>query len=221
MKGSVATFISFLLTSSCVAFAPLSVPKQRTNTVSLEASKSEFGAGVLSAVTAAFLAVNVASTPASAVEYNHDLFDFGGSSNIVAARSGGRAGGRASYGGARSSSYSRPSSSYSSYRSSTTIVAPPPSPTVIVSPPVTYGYGYNPLGGLGVGYALGSMGSIGNDIRDYRQESEIQRSKMELEQSRMKEAELEARLRGLEAQQAAQNAAQRAPPPQALPQAAN
>jgi hypothetical protein len=50
---------------------------------------------------------------------------------------------------------------------------------------------------------LGSIGSIGNEIRDYRQESEIQQSRVELEQAKAREAGLEARLRALEAAQAA------------------
>lgn len=168
-------------------------------------------------VTATLFAVHVAmfgpSMAVAATDYHScdvgsAFLSSSSSSQLVAARSGGRGGGRASSGGARS--YSRPSSSYSSrpststYRSTTTIIQPPPSPTVIVTPPpVTYGYsyGYNPLGGFGLGYTVGAIGNLGNEIQDMRQESEIQRSKMELEQSRLKEAELEARLRGLEAQQ--------------------
>ena len=198
MKSFVAILVS-LFASSAIAFAPI-VQNARPE-LSLKASKGEVGAKAMavSVVTGAFLAINVAATPALAADNTVDFF---GSSEVIAARSGGRAGGRASSGGARSS-YSRPStSSYSTYRS-TTIVAPPPSPTVIVSPPVTYGYSYNPLGGLGMGYALGSMNSVGNQLNDIRQEGEIQRSKVELEQARAKEAELEARLRSLEMQQVA------------------
>ena len=54
----------------------------------------------------------------------------------------------------------------------------------------------------GMGYGLGAMGSIGNEIRDSRQESEIAQSRAELEQARAREAELDARLRQLEAAQA-------------------
>ena len=45
-------------------------------------------------------------------------------------------------------------------------------------------------------------------MRDYRQEREIQATAAELQASRMREAEMEARLRSLEAGQNAQNAAQ-------------
>lgn len=58
-----------------------------------------------------------------------------------------------------------------------------------------------------MGYGLGAMGNIGNEIRDNRQESEIQRSQAELDQARQREAELDARIRQLEAAQAAQQPA--------------
>lgn len=50
--------------------------------------------------------------------------------------------------------------------------------------------------GLGIG--LNSLNQIGNDIRDYRQEGEIQRTRAELANSQQREAEMEARLRVLE-----------------------
>lgn len=55
---------------------------------------------------------------------------------------------------------------------------------------------------LGLGYGLGAINDIGNEIRDNRQEGEIQRSRAELEQARQREAELDARIRQLEAAQA-------------------
>lgn len=57
---------------------------------------------------------------------------------------------------------------------------------------------------IGFGYGLGAVNSIGNEFRDYRQESEIQQSRAELEQARQREAELDARIRQLEAAQAQQ-----------------
>ena len=42
------------------------------------------------------------------------------------------------------------------------------------------------------------MNQIGNDMRDYRQENEIRSTQAQLQDSRMREAELEARLRQLE-----------------------
>jgi len=139
---------------------------------------------------ATFVLGNIASVaPAFAVDDSYF-----GSSQVIAARSGGRAGGRSS--GARRSA-PRPSS-----RSSTTVinrntyVSPSPmysSPSVIMAPPV-----YNPMGGLGLGLGLNAVSNIGNDMRDYRQEREIQDTRSELRQSKMREAEMEARLNRLE-----------------------
>ena len=51
---------------------------------------------------------------------------------------------------------------------------------------------------LGLGYSLGAAGSVGNEIRDANQESEIQRERVELEAAKQKAADLEARLKKLE-----------------------
>lgn len=51
----------------------------------------------------------------------------------------------------------------------------------------------------GFGYGLGSMtGGMGDTYRDYRQDSELARERAELEQSRIRQAELEARIAQLE-----------------------
>jgi hypothetical protein len=203
MKSFAITVISALLIGSLEAFAPIGPASGRAATTSLDAARKNDGFDLkkvaASAFAAAFLAANVvAMDPALALDSS--VFDFG-SSEVISARSGGRSGGRVSSGGARSSSYSRSSTTIvrptTVIRTSPTYVAPP----VYIAPSIGYGYGYNPLGGLGMGYALGSMNNIGNDMRDYRQESEIQQSKAQLEQARIKEAELEARLRQLEAAQ--------------------
>jgi hypothetical protein len=62
-----------------------------------------------------------------------------------------------------------------------------------MAPPV-----YNPYPGLGLGLGLNAVNQIGNDMRDYRQEREIQDTRSALNESRMREAEMEARLRQLE-----------------------
>lgn len=59
-----------------------------------------------------------------------------------------------------------------------------------------------------MGYGLGAMGNAGNEMRDYRQEGEIQQSKAELEQAKAHEAELEQRIKALEQAQPAQPTAQ-------------
>lgn len=133
--------VAFLCASGVSGFVAPSGAKQST---ALHMTPEEgMKRAAVSFVAAAFLASNLAVVePAFAV----DDMDFG-SSQVVAARSGGRAGGRSS--AARAPS--RPSS-YSSSRSSTVIqrtyVQPSP---VIVAPPIYggYGYGYNPLPGLG------------------------------------------------------------------------
>eukprot|EP00535_Pseudo-nitzschia_heimii_P008516 CAMPEP_0197173510 /NCGR_PEP_ID=MMETSP1423-20130617/411_1 /TAXON_ID=476441 /ORGANISM="Pseudo-nitzschia heimii, Strain UNC1101" /LENGTH=201 /DNA_ID=CAMNT_0042622335 /DNA_START=145 /DNA_END=750 /DNA_ORIENTATION=+ len=153
-----------------------------------------------SALAAAFILGNLATVePAQAVD--DSMF---GSSNVVAARSGGRAGGRSS--SARMSS-PRPSSSSSS-RSTTVInrtyVTQPTysSPSVIMAP------SYSPFPGLGLGLGLNAVNQIGNDMRDYRQEREIQDTRSELSASRAREAQMEARLRQLEAGQGTQQMTQ-------------
>ena len=142
-------------------------------------------------LAAAFLAANVFTVEAA---FAVDNFDFG-STEIVAGRSGGRGGGRAA-------PRARPSSTTRIERTTTVVRPVYSSPAVVVSPVVSP-FGYNPMGGFGLGYGLGAMNDIGNEIRDYRQESEIQRSKVELEQARIREEALEARLRALEAAQVA------------------
>jgi uncharacterized membrane protein len=141
-------------------------------------------------LTAAFIATNVFAVDAA---FAVNDFDFGGSTEIVAGRSGGRGGGRASRAPSRSS-YSAPTRTI---ERTTIIQQPSYTPSIVVSP-----FGYNPLGGFGMGYGLGAINNFGNEIRDNRQESEIQQSRAELEQARMKQAELEGRLRALEGAQA-------------------
>ena len=53
-----------------------------------------------------------------------------------------------------------------------------------------------PFPGLSIG--LNTMNQIGNDIRDYRQESEIAQTRAQLQDARQREADMEARLRQLE-----------------------
>ena len=71
---------------------------------------------------------------------------------------------------------------------------------------LTCGLFIRPFIGLGIG--LNAVNQIGNDMRDYRQEREIQDANAELRAARMREAEMEARLRALEGGQQAQTMAQ-------------
>jgi hypothetical protein len=172
----------------------------------------------LSVVAAAYLFANVAYAPPA------NAFDFG-SSEVLSARSGGRAGGRSSSGGYRGgggggrSSFSGGGgggrSSFSgggggrayspTYRSST-IVRPMYAPSPVLGSPFGYGggygggFGYSPFSGLGLGYGLGSMNNNnrGNQAREYQQEKDIVQEKAELEQTKLRAAELEQRIKALE-----------------------
>jgi len=120
------------------------------------------------------------------------------SSQIVAARrSGGRSGGRARSSSSRPAMRSPSSSSRSTVINRNTYISPSPR-SVYVAPPVYgggFGYGYNPFGFM---FGLNAIGNVGRDMRDYRQEGEIQDTRLELERSRTRENELEGRLRQLE-----------------------
>jgi len=192
MIKSFTAAMALLCVSGASAFAPANAPKTSITSLQMGSNNEETSKKVVASVLAAtFILGNVAAVaPAQAID--DSAF---GTSTVVAARSGGRAGGRSS--GARSSY--RPSSS-SSYRpSSTTVINRTyvsPSP-VMMAP----SYGYNPMGGLGLGLGLNAVGQIGNDMRDYRQEREIQDTRSALNQSQAREAQMEARLRQLESGQ--------------------
>jgi len=192
MIKSFTAVMALLCVSGASAFAPANAPKTSITSLQMGSNNEETSKKVVASVLAAtFILGNVAAVaPAQAID--DSAF---GTSTVVAARSGGRAGGRSS--GARSSY--RPSSS-SSYRpSSTTVINRTyvsPSP-VMMAP----SYGYNPMGGLGLGLGLNAVGQIGNDMRDYRQEREIQDTRSALNQSQAREAQMEARLRQLESGQ--------------------
>ena len=147
-------FSSAVLALACLAapsaaFAPATSSFHRAD-VQLSGSKqNDFDAGKAigtTAVAAALFVSNVlggADIAMAAMEDNN--MDFAGSSTLVSARSGGRAGGRAS------AARPAPSRSTTTYQRTTVVqppvvVAPPP---VVVSPFGGYGYGYNPLGGVG------------------------------------------------------------------------
>ena len=177
-----------------------------------------------SCLFSAYLFANVVSVaPALALSVD----DFTGTSQVVAAKSGGRMGGRSSSGARPSSSSYKPSSSTTTER--TTVIRQPviQSPVVVappvVAPPVYGGYGYGVDAGavgklsnekelvsctcsksfalysLGLSVGLNAINSIGREMREQSQEREIAREREELAEARMKAAELEGRLRALEA----------------------
>eukprot|EP00568_Trieres_chinensis_P010184 CAMPEP_0183293790 /NCGR_PEP_ID=MMETSP0160_2-20130417/2348_1 /TAXON_ID=2839 ORGANISM="Odontella Sinensis, Strain Grunow 1884" /NCGR_SAMPLE_ID=MMETSP0160_2 /ASSEMBLY_ACC=CAM_ASM_000250 /LENGTH=229 /DNA_ID=CAMNT_0025454973 /DNA_START=73 /DNA_END=762 /DNA_ORIENTATION=+ len=208
VRLSVSALALLALFGHAAAFAPnqvrASVPR---SAVSLSASRDgdslERRAGpAVAAVVSAALVAGLLSVPDAALASSSP--DFGGTSTVLAGRSGGRAGGRAGSGGVggRSAAYRGGGGSSRTVINRSTYIAPGPAivapPPVIGVSPFGYGFGYNPLGGFGLGYGLGAVGSTGDAIRDYRQEGEIQRTRVELEESRRREAEMEARLRMLE-----------------------
>mmetsp|Transcript_62823 Transcript_62823/g.152947 ORF Transcript_62823/g.152947 Transcript_62823/m.152947 type:complete len:272 (-) Transcript_62823:360-1175(-) len=178
---------------------------------SSEGNSKASAVGASSFFAAAVIAANVLSAGADpAMAFNNDNLqnvDFGGSSSsfdttqLLAARSGGRAGGRSA--GGRSAPSPAARSRSSSTTTNTRVIertryVPTPGvgyggPSVIVAPPM-----YNPFPGYGLGLGLNAVNQIGNDMRDYRQENEIQSTRAQLQQSQMREAEMEARLRQLE-----------------------
>lgn len=243
-----------MLLGSAEAFAPVNQhARASTSSSALQMANNSKDGGKKTAasfLTAAYILANVVSVAPAAEAAYFDDHDFAGSSQVVAARSGGRMGGRSAVG---SRSSSAPSYSSKSSVRSTTVVRPTTviqtGPSVVASP-YGYGYGYDPMPGLGkfvslsffllsqkgsfkndmthlfyhgsmnrssgkiqcnnsqntvVGLSLGlsAINSVGNGIREYRQESEIAQGRAELEQARIKQAELEARLRMLEARPAA------------------
>mmetsp|Transcript_55012 Transcript_55012/g.61460 ORF Transcript_55012/g.61460 Transcript_55012/m.61460 type:complete len:231 (+) Transcript_55012:38-730(+) len=207
MFKSITVAIALLCVSGSSAF--VSSPEPKLSSSSLQMINEEgMKKAAASFALATFVLGNVAAVaPAFAMDDSYF-----GSSHVIAARSGGRSGGRSS--GARSSS-ARSSAPRPSSSSSTTVInrntyvsSPSPmysSPTVIMAPPV-----YNPMGGLGLSLGLNAVSNIGNDMRDYRQEREIQDTKGELQQSKMREAEMSARLNRLEQGQGQMSAQQSA-----------
>merc|ERR1711862_412222 len=132
-----------------------------------------------SAVASAFVLSNLLMTPDVALASGR-----GG-------RSGGRAGGRASM--SRPSPSSRVVNTWARVQR-TTVVSPtvvvPPSP-VMVAPVSPFGYGYNPMGGLGLSLGLNAIEGVGREIRESGQEREIARERAELEQAKQRQFELE------------------------------
>lgn len=130
---------AFLLATGAQAFTTMPETKSQT---SLNMLPKDAGKIAAASCAAALLTANIAFADAA---FAMDDMDFG-SSQIVAARSGGRAGGRSS--AARSAPRSAPRSASNTVIQRTTVVRPSP---VIVAPPVYggYGYGYNPVPGLG------------------------------------------------------------------------
>mmetsp|Transcript_12439 Transcript_12439/g.23337 ORF Transcript_12439/g.23337 Transcript_12439/m.23337 type:complete len:216 (-) Transcript_12439:166-813(-) len=201
--------LALLAISNAAAFAPIASNANAKTSTSLRASTTDqpnsvskfFTASVASAI---LLSSSFATPDAiAAVDSlsSSSPIDFG-SSQVVSARSGGRAGGRSSASSMRSAPSVRSSSATTTINRTTVIAAPAP---VIAAPVVVSPFGYSPFGGFGYG-ALGAVSAIGNEMRDIRQENEIARERAELEVSKQRQAQLEQRLYELERNQAITNA---------------
>merc|ERR1712127_431868 len=111
-------------------------------------------------------------------------------------------------------STSRPMESSSSSSSSKTVInrttviqqAPTvvaaPAPVYVAPAPVMGAPAYDPGPGLGLAIGVSAINSIGNGMREARQEGEIARSRAELEVAKQREANMEQRLLQLERNQA-------------------
>ena len=203
--------------ASASAFTPIATPATRVHSRNDGALNATPNVGdVLRKTFASFAAgavilSNVAIAPAAAFD-NNDL-DFG-SSQVLAARSGGRAGGRSSYKAPPAMRSSAPQKA-----ASPTIIRE----TRIITPAYSGGGAYMAapmyaapqpgFPGLGVVAGLGAMNAIGDNIREYRQEGEIRDARQQVNEARIKQAELEARLNAMERQSSSSSTTMYAPPP--------
>ena len=196
MKSSLFFTTAAIYLSTSAAFtAPHQSNVRASTSLSMKANDKTFAA---SALTAAYLLTGVLSADAA---FAADAFEtqpsFVDSSIVVAARSGGRAGGRA----APRPAARAPSSSKTVINRSTTVIQAPP--VVVGGGYGGYGYGgyYDPTPGIALNLGLSAVSAVGNGMREYRQESEIARSRAELGAAREREAEMAERIRALEQMQ--------------------
>ena len=96
----------------------------------------------------------------------------------------------------RTRSFRLPSGVTHHHQSRTTIIAPSYSPG-FVSP----GYYAPPPSGLGLAIGINAVSGIADGFREARQENELRSTRDQLTEARIKEAEMESRLRQLEQQQ--------------------
>uniref|UniRef100_A0A6U4GMW9 Uncharacterized protein n=1 Tax=Minutocellus polymorphus TaxID=265543 RepID=A0A6U4GMW9_9STRA len=189
-----------LCVGSVSAFAPMGAPSRTATSLHAEAGEGNNGKRFAAAALAsAYLLGGLLSADAALAAPTADFGDMGGSSTVIAGRSGGRAGGRSR--AMPRASAARPAPSRTVIQK-TTVVRP--GPAVVVAPPMGgYGYGGGYGGGFG-GPGIGTymmLDAIGDGMREGRQNAEIRDTRRELENERYKEMEMEQRLRMLEQQQ--------------------
>ena len=192
-------------------FSPLSTDAIRASNTALSLSKDGQGNGkkvIATALASAYLLAGLFSVDAAIAAPDNDVTGFGGTSTVLAAKSGGRAGGRSS-----SASMSRSSPSMSRSSPSMSRSSPPPASrqtTVIkntyiqqpsyVAPSVIYAAPAPMMGGpsLGLVAGLAAVDAIGDGMRENRQNNEIRAARSELQASKQKEFEMEMRMKQLE-----------------------
>jgi uncharacterized membrane protein len=141
LRSLALAFLAALSLRSVTGF--VTKPAKTQSSTALSVTTDNISKQTAASFLAAAYLVGSLATADVAVAFDGNDPHFG-SSEIVAARSGGRAGGR-SYRAPASSS--RAPSTSRSYRSTTVIQRPVyATPPVVVSP---FGYGYNPMGGFG------------------------------------------------------------------------
>ena len=200
---SLSTILATLAITGTSAFAPAAT-KPTVTSLNMK-NENNFNKFLTTTLASAIL-LSSAIAPPEAIAVSTDF----GSDIVVSARSGGRAGGRSSASSMRSPRPSQRTTVNNVQR--TTVIRQAPAATVIAAPPVIIAPApfYSPFGGLGFGM-MGVGSSIGNEMRDARQEGEIAKSKAELEVVKQREFQMEQRLMQMEQNQMMQNAAMAAP----------
>jgi hypothetical protein len=184
------------LVAATAAFAPAATLNAASSTSLQMKAEDVVRKTGLSFAMAATILGNLAVLPEDAF-----AADFGGSSQVIAARSGGRAGGRS----VRAPSRAAPPTVIE--RRTAVIQQPSYAGTAVMAPPMMAAPVmpmYSPApSGLGLAIGLNAVSGIAEGFREARQENEIRSTREQLTEARIKEAEMEARLRQLEQAQMA------------------
>jgi hypothetical protein len=187
--------IAFLYLASASAFTPIQTPVRSETSLGLFPKEDVIRKVVTSFAAGAVILSNVAVAPV--IAYDTDF----GSSQVIAARSGGRSGGRAaSRAPVRSSPRQAPPREVIR---ETNIIRESPSyggAAVMAPPPMMMQPAAPSFPGLGLVAGFGAMNAIGDGMRENRQENEIRDARQQVVEARIKEAELDARLKAMEAQ---------------------
>jgi hypothetical protein len=191
MIRSISVVLLLLLNGIVGAFTIPSLPKAE---VAIKNAAGTFIAA--STIVSNIVIMNPSMADASTTSLSSS-FDVTATTQLLAARSGGRAGGRSS--SMRSAPSTRSVAPQVIERRTTTVIQQPmyTSPGIIMSP----GY-YTPSpSGLGLAIGLNAVSGIADGFREARQENEIRSTREQLNESRIREAEMAARLRALEQNQ--------------------